>query len=483
MSQTRYDDLVLGSGEAGKYLAWSLAKQGRRVAVIERRYLGGSCPNIACLPSKNLIYSAHVAALARRHAEFGLTTGPIAVDMAAVQARKRAMVDGLHQMHVDRFSASGAEVIYGEGRFTSPRTLEVALNEGDTLTLTAGRVFVNTGSRATIPPIPGLRESQPMTHIEALNLDRLPGHLLVLGGGYIGVELAQAFRRLGAQVTIVQRGPQLLNREDPEFAAAVLDLLRDEGIEVLLNTDVVKVTGQSGDTVEVTTISAGVERTVQATDILAAVGRTPNTDALGLEAAGIQRTPKGFVHVNARLETTASNAWAMGECAGTPAFTHASFDDFRIVRDNLDGGSRTTEGRLIPYCVFTDPPLARAGLNETDAQAQGIDYRIATLPMAAVLRTRTISEPRGLMKAVTEAATGRLLGFTAFGAESPELMAAMQVALVAGLFFDRLGDAVFAHPTIAEGLTFLVESGTHAPKARAAMAATAPPATPPPDTP
>lgn len=463
MDKANYDILILGSGEAGKYLAWTLAKQGKKTAVIERRYLGGSCPNVACLPSKNLVYSAHVSALIHRHEEFGVSTGPVSVDMAAVQQRKRNMVKGLHDLHEERFAASGVEVIWGEGRFTADRTIHVTLAGGGERTVTGERVFINVGSRASIPPIPGLIDAKPMTHVEALELDRLPGHLMVLGGGYVGVEMAQTFRRFGSRVTLILRGSRLLSREDPDVSHAILALLVDEGIEVRFDCQVKSVRGCSGEQVDIKLDKGGEALHLQGTHILAALGRTPNTSDIGLEKAGVQLTPAGHIQVNARLETTAQSVWAMGECAGSPYFTHASYDDFRVVRDNLNGHSRTISERVIPHCVFTDPPLAVVGLNEAGAHERGIDFRVATLPMAAVLRTRTISEPRGFMKAVVEAGSGRILGFTAFGAEATELMAAMQVAILAGLPYTRLMDAVFAHPTIAEGLSFLFEAGVRAP--------------------
>jgi pyruvate/2-oxoglutarate dehydrogenase complex dihydrolipoamide dehydrogenase (E3) component len=463
MNQKHYDILILGGGEAGKYLAWTMAKLGKRTAVIERQYLGGSCPNVACLPSKNLIYSAHVAALTRRHQEFGISTGPISLDMGHVQKRKQGMVQGLLALHADRFDSSGAELIWGEGRFSGDRKIRVALNDGGELTLTGERVFLNLGSRAAIPDIPGLRGSNPMTHVEALNLSEVPEHLVILGGGYVGVEFAQAFRRLGSRVTLIARGSQLLSREDPDVALAVLALLEDEGVSVRLNCDVTAVEGRSGQAVEVNISSGGIRETVTGTAILAALGRTPNTSGIGLEDAGIEVTSSGHVRVNERLETSASQVWAMGECAGSPYFTHASYDDFRVVRDNLNGHQRSTSERTIPYCVFTDPPLARVGMNEREAQALAVDYRIATMPIASVLRTRTISEPRGFMKALVEAATGRILGFAAFGAESTELMSAMQVAILAGLPYTRLTDAVFAHPTMSEGLSFLFDAPLRVP--------------------
>ena len=345
----KFDVLVLGSGTAGKLMAWTMAKEGRRTAVIERKYIGGACPNVACLPSKNVIHSAKVASLVRRHREFGIETGPISIDMAGVYARKREMVDGIVQVHMDKYRAAldknrGDELILGDAVFVGPRTLRVGLNGGGERTLTADRVFVNIGSHATIPDTPGLREARPLTHIETLDLQRLPEHVIVLGGGYVGLELSQALRRLGSRVTLIERGPQLLANEDADISQAMLQLFEDEGIEVLLATTVLGVNGLSGDRVSLQLQSGNAQRTVEGTDILVAVGRTPNTRGIGLEEAGIEVTEKGHIRVNDRLETTAPNVWAMGECAGSPYFTHVSEDDFDIIHKNLNGGRRTTTG-------------------------------------------------------------------------------------------------------------------------------------------
>jgi pyruvate/2-oxoglutarate dehydrogenase complex dihydrolipoamide dehydrogenase (E3) component len=451
----KYDILVLGSGAAGKLLSWTMAAGGKRTAVVERKLIGGSCPNIACLPSKNIIHTAKVASLFQRHQEFGIRTGTIGVDMAGVYRRKRQMVDDLVELHLHNYRASGVELILGDGQFTGPRTLHVALRDGGERTLTAERVFVNVGTHATIPNMPGLRDARPMTHIEALDLQRLPEHLIVLGGGYVGLELSQAMRRFGSRVTLIERGPQLASREDADVAEAILELFRNEGIDVLLRTEVLNVEGVSGERVRLRVQSERGAETVEGTDILAALGRTPNTQGIGLDKAGIAVTGIGHIQVNDRLETTAPNVWAMGECAGSPYFTHVSEDDFRIVHENLNGGTLTTRDRLIPYCVFTDPPLARVGLNESQARADNIAYRVATLPMSDVLRTRTLSETRGFMKAIIDAHSDRILGFAAFGPEAGELMGAVQVAMLARQPYTLFRDAVFTHPTMDEGLKSL----------------------------
>jgi pyruvate/2-oxoglutarate dehydrogenase complex dihydrolipoamide dehydrogenase (E3) component len=444
--------LVLGSGEGGKFLAWHMARAGHRSAVVERKLIGGSCPNTNCLPSKNEIWSAKVADLVHHADRFGMMTGHVTVDMKKVLARKRDMVAGLIAMHLDLYRASGAELIMGSGRFIAPKTIEVSLNDGGTRVLTADRVVLNLGTHATIPDVPGLAAAGPLTNVEALELDRVPGHLIVLGGGYVGLDLAQAYRRFGSRVSILETGPQLVSREDPDVAEAIQEMLRDEGIEVHLGSKVHSVQGRSGDSISVHMATPAGDRTLTGTDILVAAGRTPNTAGIGLDVAGVELAANGTITVNERLETSAAGVWAIGECAGSAQFTHVSFDDFRVIRDNLTGGSRTTRDRLIPYCLYTDPPLARVGLSERDARRQGIAVRIAKLPIVNVLRSRTVSETRGFLKALVEAGGDRVLGFTMFGPEAGEVMAVVQTAMLAGMPYTGLRDAIIAHPTMAEGL-------------------------------
>ncbi|MCW2644401.1 MAG: rclA [Pseudonocardiales bacterium] len=458
-----YDILIIGSGESGKYLAWTMAAAGHRTAVIERELIGGSCPNIACLPSKNIIHSAKVRSFTMRAAEFGVELESAVTSMKGVQARKRAMVDSLRQLHLDRYRASGAELIMGEARFVGDRTVDVQLADGGTRTVSGEKVFLDLGTHATVPDVPGLVAARPMTHVELLDLDRLPEHLIVIGGGYVGLELAQAMRRFGAQVTVIEQGHQLAGREDADVAAALHELFRDEGITVHLQTQVSSVEGQSGSGVHIRTDGPDGEAVVEGTDLLVGVGRTPNTSGVGLEEAGIKLTETGYIAVDERLATTAPNVWAMGECAGSPQFTHVAFDDFRVVHDNLTGGSSTTTDRLVPYCMFTDPELARVGCNESEARRRGIAYRVLTLPMAAVLRTRTISEPRGSMTMLIAADSDEILGFTAFGAEASELLAAVQTAMIGRIPYTALRGAIYAHPTAAEGLTFLLRNTPTAP--------------------
>jgi pyruvate/2-oxoglutarate dehydrogenase complex dihydrolipoamide dehydrogenase (E3) component len=447
-----FEILVLGSGAGGKLLAWHMARSGRRTAVVERRWIGGSCPNVNCLPSKNEIQSAKVASLVRHGAEYGARTGRVEIDMATVRDRKRKMVDQQIAAHLSNYQTSGAQLIMGSGRFVAPKTLEVRLNEGNTRTLSGDRVFINVGTHAAIPGVPGLEAADPLTNIEALELDYLPEHLVVLGGGYVGLEFAQAYRRFGSRVTVIEHGKQLMAREDPDVSAALQRILTDEGIDFLVGPEITRVEGRSGKEVTVVVRTRAGEQRIEGSDILVAAGRIPNTADIGLDKAGIELDARGFVRVNERLETTAPDVWAIGECAGSPQFTHVSEDDFRIIRDNLAGGKRSTRDRLIPYCMFTDPPLAHVGLSEAEAQRQGLDVRVAKLPMSGVLRAQTTGETQGFMKVLIAGRDDRILGFTMIGAEAGEVIATVQAAMLAELPYSRLRDAVLAHPTMAEGL-------------------------------
>ena len=472
MTQTvPIENVVLGGGEAGKYLAWDLAQQGRAVVVIERALIGGSCPNIACLPSKNLIRSAKIADLVRQAASYGVRIDGATVDMSAVRRRKREMVDGLIAIHQKKFAVPHLEFVLAEGILVGPRTVEARLPEGGGRRFVAERLFLNLGTRATIPPIPGLADAQPLTHVEALELDRLPSRLIVLGGGYVGVEFAQAFRRFGSRVTVLEFGAQLLGREDPDVAAAVLKVFEEDGIEVVLGANTQLVEGRSGDAVRLRVKTADGERTIEGSDILVAAGRTPNTADIGLEEAGIELDAGGFVKVDDRLQATAAGVWAMGECGGSPQFTHVALDDFRVVRDNLGGQARSTRDRLIPYCAFIDPELARVGLDETAAEQQRVAVRVASIPMTSVLRARAIGEMRGFMKMLVAADSDRILGFTMLGANAGELLAVVQTAMLAGLPYTALRDGIFTHPTMAEGLNVLLT--TVPPDLNARMAARA----------
>jgi len=373
-----------------------------------------------------------------------------------VRERKRKMVRHFVDLFQDNYKKSGAELVMGTGRFVGPKTIEVALNDGGTRTFRGKTVVINTGSRATLEPIPGLAEAKPLTHIEALELDRIPEHLLILGAGYVGLELAQAFRRFGAEVTLIDRNSRLAHHEDEDISLGLEELCRDEGIAVVTNANITRVKGNSGEWIRLLGSRDANELALEGTHLLVAGGRTPNTNGIGLEKAGVESTDHGHVKVNERLQTTAEGVWAIGDCAGSPHFTHIAYDDFLVVNDNIAGGSRVTTGRQVPYCMFTDPELARIGLSEKEAKQRGIPYRVAKLPMAAVMRANTLSETRGFMKILVDTTSDRILGFTMFGNGAGELMTTVQIAMLSGAPYTVLRDAIITHPTMSEAFLFLL---------------------------
>jgi pyruvate/2-oxoglutarate dehydrogenase complex dihydrolipoamide dehydrogenase (E3) component len=454
----QYDLVILGGGTGSTIAAWTFAGQGQRVAAIDRKYVGGSCPNIACLPSKNIIHSAKVASYVRRSQEFGIAKRDFTVDMSAVRDRKRRMVSSWNNAYLDNYKRSGAEFILGSGRFIGPKTVEVALHDGTIRRLRGANVIINTGTRAALEPVPGLIDARPLTHIEALELDEVPEHLLVIGGGYIGLELSQAMRRFGSNVSVIDRNDRLIHREDDDVTEAVQNLFEDEGIDIVLNATLKRISGKSGQSVKMVVEQRGVEKTLLGSHLLVAAGRTPNTEGIGLELAGVELTDRGYIKVNKRLETTAPGVWAIGEVAGSPQFTHVSVDDFRVVHDSITGGKRVTTGRQVPFCLFTDPELARVGLSEKEAKARGIAYRLFKIPMAAVMRATTMSETRGFLKALVETDGDRILGFTGFGVDVGEVLSSVQIAMAAGLPYTALRDAMLTHPTLVEGLIPLFSS-------------------------
>jgi pyruvate/2-oxoglutarate dehydrogenase complex dihydrolipoamide dehydrogenase (E3) component len=454
----QYDLVILGGGTGSTIAAWTFAGQGQRVAAIDRKYVGGSCPNIACLPSKNIIHSAKVASYVRRSQEFGISKRDFTVDMSAVRDRKRRMVSSWNNAYLDNYKKSGAEFILGSGRFIGPKTVEVALHDGTIRRLRGANVIINTGTRAALEPVPGLIDARPLTHIEALELDEVPEHFLVIGGGYIGLELSQAMRRFGSNVSVIDRNDRLIHREDDDVTEAVQNLFEDEGIDIVLNATLKRISGKSGQSVKMVIEQPGVEKTLVGSHLLVAAGRTPNTEGIGLELAGVELTDRGYIKVNERLETTAPGVWAIGEVAGSPQFTHVSVDDFRVVHDSITGGKRVTTGRQVPFCLFTDPELARVGLSEKEAKARGIAYRLFKIPMAAVMRATTMSETRGFLKALVETDGDRILGFTGFGVDVGEVLSSVQIAMAAGLPYTALRDAMLTHPTLVEGLIPLFSS-------------------------
>jgi pyruvate/2-oxoglutarate dehydrogenase complex dihydrolipoamide dehydrogenase (E3) component len=456
MDPERFDAIVLGTGQAGKPLALDLGAAGRRTAVVERAYVGGTCINVGCTPTKTMVASARVAYLARRAADYGVRCGPVAVDMAQVRRRKQAIVDDFRTGGQRRLeNAENVELIFGAARFTAPKVVEVTLKAGGARTLTAGAIFINTGARPARPALDGLDSVEALDSTSIMELSALPEHLLVLGGGYIGLEFGQMIRRFGSAVTVVQHGKQLLAREDPDVAEEVLKMLQEDGIEVLLHAEATRVQAAAGGVVLQVRGPAG-DRTVAGSHLLVAAGRAPNSEALNLAAAGVGVDARGFVRVNEQLETNVAGIYALGDVKGGPAFTHISYDDYRIIRDNLlRGGHSTTRGRLVPYTVYIDPQLGRVGLTEQEARAQGRTIRVAKIPMSWVARALEMAEPRGFMKAVVDAETRQILGAAVLAVEGGEIMSMLEIAMMAKLPYTALQDGIFAHPALAEGLNTL----------------------------
>jgi len=414
--------------------------------------IGGSCINVACIPSKALIQTARIMHAVQSADILEGAAHDAKVDMTQVHRRVREVVDGMVDINAKAFEASGFDLILGTGRFVGPRSIHIAMNDGRERVVEGVHVFINTGTYAAVPDIPGLRDAAPMTHVEALELDSLPEHLIVIGGGYIGLEMAQAFRRLGSKVTVVQEAPRVAMREDADVTDAIESVLTNEGIDVRVSVKPLQVSGRSGQSV---TVELNDGNRVTGTHLLVATGRVPRTAGIGLDLAGVALDERGFIKVDERLATSAPNTWAIGEVAGTPMFTHASFDDYRVLKSQLAGGNLTTRDRVIPYAMFIEPELARIGINESDAQRQGIAVRVAKLPMASVPRARTTGDTHGFMKAIVDTQTDRILGFTMLGSNAGEVVATVQMAMLGNLPYTAIRDAILSHPTIAEGLNML----------------------------
>ncbi len=456
MKAEPYDAIVIGSGQGGTPLSTALAKSGLKTAIVERDHIGGTCVNVGCTPTKTMVASARVAYLSRRSADFGVNDGPVTVQLSAVRRRKDKIVESFRSSGLESIKKSdGLELIKGEARFIGPKSLEVVLNEGGTRLLRAERVFINTGARPTKPAIPGLDTVRILDSSSIMELESLPEHLLVMGGGYVGLEFGQMFSRFGSQVTIVHRGDQLLSREDPDVADELAKILEEDGIRVLLNFEAVRAErDNTGVRLRVKTKDSELD--LKGSHLLVAVGRRPNTEGLNLQAAGVKADEHGFIMVNDQLETSAAGIYALGDVKGGPAFTHISYDDFRILRKNLlEGGHASTKSRLVPYTVFTDPQLGRIGITETEARNRSLDIRVAKLPMSRVARAIEMGETRGFMKAVVDAKTKQILGCAVLGIEAGELMAMFEIAMMGQVSYAVLKEGIFAHPTLAESLNNL----------------------------
>jgi pyruvate/2-oxoglutarate dehydrogenase complex dihydrolipoamide dehydrogenase (E3) component len=452
----KYDAIVIGSGQGGTPLSIALAGAGMRTALVERSHVGGTCINEGCTPTKTMVASGRVAYLARRAANYGVQTGQISIDLHRVRQRKRDIVDSFRNSSQGRLEkTSNLDLIFGEASFTAPKTISVRDGNGSVRSLSAERFFINAGTRASMPKLDGLGNVPFLDNVSIMELDQVPDHLLVLGGGYIGLEFGQLFRRFGARVTIVQSANQLLMGEDPDVAEEVAKILREDGIEILLNARASRVEArQTGIQLHVS--QQGNPSDLVGSHLLVATGRVPNSDTLNLAAAGVQTDKRGFIQVNEGLETSAEGIYALGDIKGGPAFTHISYDDFRIIRSNLlEGKNASTNHRQIPYCLFIDPQLGRVGLTETEARKQGRKIRIAKLPMTSVARALEVDETRGFMKAVVDSDTGQILGAAVLGIEGGEVMSVLETAMMGKLPYTALRDATYAHPTLAESLNNL----------------------------
>ena len=455
-SRPNYDAIVIGAGQAGTPLSQALAAAGMRTALIEREHVGGTCINEGCTPTKTMVASARVAYLARRGADYGVHTGEIRIDLAEVRERKRAIVDSFRNGSQSRIEkAENLDLIFGEAAFTASKTIRVSKKGGAELLLSAEKIFLNAGCRPALPKVEGLGGIQYLNSTSIMELDSVPGHLFVLGGGYIGLEFGQMFRRFGSRVTIVQSGAQLLGREDADVAEAVRGILQEDGIDILLNSRAVRI-AKSPSGIELSIQTGEKLHAISGTHLLVAAGRVPNTDWLNVQAAGIPTDKLGYIKVNDRLETTVAGIFALGDIKGGPAFTHMSYDDFRIIRTNvIEKGSASIAGRLVPYTVFIDPQLGRVGLTEAEARAARRKIRVAKMPMNYVARALELDESRGFMKAIVDADTGQILGAAVLGIEGGEVMSQIQLAMMGKLPYTALKDGVFAHPTLAESLNNL----------------------------
>src|SRR5258706_2352705 len=449
-----YDAIVIGSGQGGSPLAKAFANAGWKTVLVERAFIGGTCINYGCTPTKTMFNSARVAYLARRAADYGVHHGKVTIDMHEVRERKQRVVEEFRESGLKGIeNTRNLDLLMGDAKFIAAHEIEVQLSEGGTRKLTADKIFINTGGRPARPQLDGLDSLATLDSTSIMELDELPEHLLVLGGGYIGLEFGQMFRRFGSRLTIIQRTGQLLGREDPDVAEAVLGVMKEDGIEVLLNSEAVRVQ-QNGAKVNLNVRTNDGEQTLSGTHLLLAVGRRPNTEDLNLPAAGIDTDQQGNVKVNHRLETNVPGVYALGDVKGGPQFTHISYDDFRIIRTNLlEGGNATTVGRLLPYTVFIDPQFGRIGISEVEAK--GLNVRVAKLPMTRVARAIEMGETRGFMKAIVDAGTNQILGAAVLSVEGGELMSMFEIAMLGKLPYTVLKDAIFAHPTLAESLNNL----------------------------
>jgi pyruvate/2-oxoglutarate dehydrogenase complex dihydrolipoamide dehydrogenase (E3) component len=457
----KFDVIIIGSGQAGTPLCQAFVKAGKKTALIEQKFIGGTCINVGCTPTKTMIASAEIAYLAARSQAYGVNVGKWTVDLQRVRQRKDAIVTSFRKGHEKRIGASGVSLLYGRATFSGVKILEVLTDEGDKHTLNADTIIINTGGRPRIPDINGIKDISYLDSTSIMELEVLPQHLLILGGGYIALEFGQMFRRLGSEVTIIQHSNQLLDREDEDVAHTMREILEEDGIRVFLNTKATSVSQNHQGTISIEVSTPEKKQILEGSHLLVATGRIPNSDGLNLEKTGVQTDSHGFIFVNERLETDVPGIYAAGDIKGGPAFTHISYDDFRILKTNLlDQGHLTTRDRLVPYVLFTDPQLGRIGLSETEARALGLNFRVAKIPMDYVARAIEKDRTRGFMKAIVDVNTKQILGAAVLGLEGGEIMSMLEIAMMGKLPYTVLRDAVFAHPTLAEALNTLFTSLT-----------------------
>lgn len=459
MQKHTYDAIIIGAGQAGGPLSTALAGAGWKTALVEQEHVGGTCVNEGCTPTKTMVASARVAHLVRRASDYGVQASPLSIDMTVIRKRKRDIVDSFRNGSQSRIEGTqGVDLLMGRAHFSGPKELEVVLQNGETRQISAGHIFINAGARPARPELSGIEHVNVLNSTTIMELDSVPEHLLIVGGGYIGLEFGQMFRRFGSRVSIIQRGTHLLPREDSDVSEEIATILRDEGIDILFQATPTHVEQISGG-LQLRVQSSSGERVLNGSHLLMAAGRTPNTDLLKPEASGIAVDRHGFIVVNERLETNREGIYALGDIKGGPAFTHISYDDFRVIRSNLiEHKNVTIQDRLVPYTVFIDPQLGRVGLSETEARAQKRSIRVAKMPMSYVARALETDETRGFMKAIVDAESGQILGCAILGIEGGEIMSAVQLAMLGKLPYSVLRDAVFAHPTLAESLNNLFTS-------------------------
>ena len=454
-----YDAIVIGSGQAGTPLAKKLARAGKKTLIIEKRFVGGTCINDGCTPTKTMVASAKLAYLvqSKNSADLGIPVKAFTVDMSKIIGRKRDIVErNRNNAQKGLEDTENLDLIFGEAVFTGEKNIKVSLNVGGTEDFTAGLIFIDVGAKTIIPYVPGLNTIDYLTSTSILDLEIVPEHLLILGASYVGMEFAQMFRRFGSEVTILEVSKRALPKEDEDVAIEVVKIISDEGISFYADSKAAFITKRDDGKIEVELLIGSKSKTITCSNILVAAGRAPQTKTLQLQIAGIEVDDQGNVKVNDKLETNVKGVYALGDVKGGPAFTHIAYNDYTIVYRNLvEGADLTIKGRMVPYCMFTDPPLGRVGITEADAKKAGINYKVARLPMAHVARALEVGDTRGFMKAVVDADSKKILGVAILGQEGGEIMSVIQMAMVGGCTYDQIRYMVFAHPTYSESLNNL----------------------------